>query len=81
MIKAQFQVKLPASVKEAVARLAREDDVSINQWMSTAIAQKVDLVEAGTLFLKRRALPAKRADILLILDNAGREPPPPGDEL
>lgn len=55
MSRASYPLKLPASVKEAAARLAREDGVSLNQWIAVAIAQKIGVVETASDFLKRRA--------------------------
>jgi len=81
MSKASYPLKLPASVKAAAERLAREDGVSLNQWISVAIAQKIGVVETASDFLKRRAGDAKAADMLVFLDKAKREPPPPGDEI
>ncbi len=81
MSKASYPLKLPASVKAAAARLAREDGVSLNQWIAVAIAQKIGVVETAAEFLKRRAGNARPSDMLPILDRAGREAPPAGDEL
>lgn len=81
MSKAAYPLKLPASVKEAAARLAREDGVSLNQWIAVAIAQKIGVVETAADFLKRRAGKASPADMLSFLDKAKRETPPAGDEL
>ena len=50
-----FPLKLPASIKQAAQRLAREDGVSLNQWISVAVAQKVGAVETAADFLKVRA--------------------------
>ncbi|MEP6869790.1 MAG: toxin-antitoxin system HicB family antitoxin, partial [Novosphingobium sp.] len=47
MIKASYPLKLPASIKAAAARLAKEDGVSLNQWISVAIAQKIGVVETA----------------------------------
>lgn len=80
MSKASYPLKLPASVKEAAARLAREDGVSLNQWISVAVAQKVGVVETASDFLKRRAGKARPEDMLPFLDRAKSEPPRPGDE-
>lgn len=44
MSKGTHPLKLPASVKAAAARLAREDGVSLNQWIASAVAQKVGAV-------------------------------------
>lgn len=80
MSKSSYPLKLPASVKEAAARLAKEDGVSLNQWIAVAIAQKIGVVETATDFLKRRAGNARREDMLPYLDKARQEPPPRGDE-
>ena len=80
MSKASYPLKLPASVKAAAARLAKEDGVSLNQWISVAIAQKIGVVETAADFLSRRAGKARAADMLPFLDKAKREAPPVGDE-
>ena len=81
MSKASYPLKLPASVKAAAARLAKEDGVSLNQWMSVASAQKIGVVETAADFLSRRAGKAKAADMLPFLDKATREAPPVVDEV
>jgi hypothetical protein len=79
MSKASYPLKLPVSIKEAAARLAREDGVSLNQWITVAIAQKIGAVETAADFLKRRAADARPEDMLAFLDKAGREPIAAGD--
>ena len=81
MSKASYPLKLPASVKAAAARLAKEDGVSLNQWISVAIAQKIGVVETAADFLSRRAGKARAADMLPFLDKAKRDAPPVGDEV
>lgn len=81
MTKASYPLKLPVSIKEAAARLARQDGVSLNQWISVAVAQKIGAVETAADFLKQRAGTAKPSDMLPFLDRAGTEPPPLGDEI
>ncbi len=81
MSKASYPLKLPASVKAAAARLAKEDGVSLNQWISVAIAQKIGVVETASDFLRRRAGKARPEDMLPFLDKAKREAPPVGDEI
>ncbi len=81
MNKASYALKLPQSIKLAAQRLAREDGVSLNQWISVAVAQKIGAVESAAEFLKRRAGDAKAIDMLEILDRAKYEPPPAGDEI
>jgi hypothetical protein len=75
-----YPLKLPASVKTAAQRLAKEDGVSLNQWIAVAVAEKIGAVETAATFLSRRAGNAKPADLLPFLDKAGNEPPPAGDE-
>jgi hypothetical protein len=81
MSKASYPLKLPASVKAAAARLAKEDGVSLNQWISVAIAQKIGVVETAADFLARRAGKARPTDMLPFLDKAKREAPPQWDEI
>lgn len=81
MSRASYPLKLPASVKEAAARLAKEDGVSLNQWIAVAIAQKIGVVETAADFLKRRAGKARPGDMLPFLDRAKGEAPPVGDEV
>lgn len=81
MNKASYPLKLPASIKAAAARLAKEDGVSLNQWISVAIAQKIGVVETAADFLKRRAEDARPENMLSFLDRAKSEAPPAGDEL
>jgi hypothetical protein len=45
MSKATYPLKLPVSIKKAAQRLAKEDGVSLNQWIAAAVAQKVGVVE------------------------------------
>jgi hypothetical protein len=81
MSKASYPLKLPASIKAAAARLAKEDGVSLNQWIAVAIAQKIGAVETAADFLKRRAGDARPSDLIPYLDRALRSPPVSGDEL
>lgn len=81
MSKATYPLKLPASVKDAAARLAREDGVSLNQWIAAAVAEKVGAVETAAAFLKDRAGNATGAGLRSFLDRVPDAPPAPGDEL
>lgn len=81
MSKATYPLKLPASVKDAAARLAREDGVSLNQWIAAAVAEKVGAVETAASFLKARAGNATGAGLRSFLDRVPDRPPQAGDEL
>jgi hypothetical protein len=48
-------LKLPTSIKKAAQRLAKEDGVSLNQWIAVAVAEKVGVAETAADFFKRRA--------------------------
>src|SRR5215472_6789861 len=81
MSKATYPLKLPASIKAAAARLAKEDGVSLNEWITAAVAQKIGAVETAADFIKRRAGIAKPEDLKGFLANAPDVPPEPGDEI
>jgi hypothetical protein len=70
MSKATYPLKLPTSIKLAAQRLAKEDGVSLNQWIAAAVAQKVGAVETAAEFLKRRAGNATGAGLMAYLQNA-----------
>ncbi|MCY4427513.1 MAG: toxin-antitoxin system HicB family antitoxin [Halieaceae bacterium] len=77
----KYPLKLPASLKETAARLAKDDGVSLNQWIATAVAQKIGAVETAAEFFYRRGAKATPVDLARHLDNAPDAPPQPGDEL
>lgn len=81
MTKKSYPLKLPTSVKAAAERLAREDGVSLNLWISAVIAQKIGAVELAADFFARKAGDATSADLLPFLEGAADEPPALGDEL
>ena len=70
MSKSSYPLKLPASVKAAAQRLAREDGVSLNQWISSAVAEKVGAVQTAAEFLERRAKGARPEELLPFLEAA-----------
>src|SRR3954447_11861938 len=79
--KATYPLKLPTSIKTAAARLAKEDGVSLNQWIATAVAQKVGAVETAAAFFKRRGAGHSQDEFDGILAQVPDRPPEPGDEL
>ena len=75
-----YPLRLPHSIKAAVERLAKRDGTSINQFVVTAVAEKLAALETATFFAERR----KRADIAAfrkLLHRQGGEPPRPGAEI
>ena len=81
MSKTTYPLKLPTSVKTAAAQLAKEDGVSLNQFIAAAVAEKVGSIRTAAVFLRERAGDAKPADLLPYLRRAPAVTPTPGDEL
>ncbi|MDE0176683.1 MAG: hypothetical protein OYH76_22995 [Defluviicoccus sp.] len=77
----RYPLQLPASLKDTAARLAKEDGVSLNQWIVATVAQKIGAVETAEIFLHERAAGAREGDPSRYLENAPDAPPGPGDEL
>jgi len=46
---------LPASVKSEVEKVARDEGTSINQFIATAVAEKLSAMKTATYFAERRA--------------------------
>ena len=74
-----FPLRLPASIKQAAQQLAAEDGASLNQFVATAVAEKIAVMRAETLFAQRAAR-ADKAAALRVLRRAGGQPPVTGDE-
>lgn len=80
MSRATYPLKLPNSIKKAAQRLAKEDGVSLNQWIASAVAQKVGVVETAADFFTKRAGSAKGNRLMKFLKNAPTNRPAPEDE-
>jgi hypothetical protein len=75
-----YPLRLPRSLKEAVERLSREDRTSMNQFVATAVAEKVSALQTARFFSDRKA----RADFAAfdkIMRRRGGIPPRQGDEM
>ena len=70
MTKSSDPLKLPTSIKDAAARLAKQDGVFLNQWIASAVAQKVGVSETVAHFLSECAGTAKPSDMLETLSAA-----------
>ena len=75
-----YPLRLPASLKAAVAEIGKADGTSTNQFVTTAVAEKVSAMKTAEFFSER----ASRADIAaarrLLLREGGR-PPEPEDRI
>jgi hypothetical protein len=81
MSKSTYPLKLPISVKNAAAELAKVDGVSLNQFIAAAVAEKVGTLRTAAEFLKNRAGTAKPKDLIKYLRRAPKVAPAEGDKL
>jgi hypothetical protein len=71
-----FRLKLPVSTKKAAQRLAKEDGVSLNQWIASAVAEKVGVIETAAEFFKARAKGATGKGLMKFLRQAPKHDEP-----
>jgi len=79
MSKSTYPLRLLPSIKKAAERLAKEDGVSLNQWIASAVAQKVGVVETAADFFKKRAGKATGTGLMKFLRTAPKTTPEPED--
>ena len=75
-----YALRLPTSLKRAVEEVAREDGTTLNQFIVTAVAEKLAALKTADYFAKRAA----RADFAgfdWLMKRPGGEAPRPDDEL
>lgn len=75
-----YSLRLPRSLKSAVERLARSDGISVNQFITLAVAEKISALDTESFFREWR----ERADIDAfdrIMNRTGGEAPREGDEI
>jgi hypothetical protein len=80
MSKSTYPLKLPNSIKAAAAELAREEGVSLNQFIAAAVAEKVGVLRTTAEFLRERSGDAKPGDLMRYLRAAPKVPSVAGDE-
>ncbi|HEV2133839.1 MAG TPA: hypothetical protein VGR47_06210 [Terracidiphilus sp.] len=73
-------LEIPESLLKRAEELAREDGVSLDTWVTSALAQKIGVVETAADFFKRRAAGAGKG-LKDYLDMIPDVPPDAGDEL
>lgn len=72
-------VRLPNSVHQKIKELAERDDISVNQFIASAAAEK--MASVMTLdYLKAEAAKASRGDFERYLSGVPDTPAQPGDE-
>jgi hypothetical protein len=82
-----YPLRLPKSVKAEAEALSKADGTSLNQFVATAVAEKIAVLKTAAYFEERanRARAAARrgepSALLAALSRTGGEPPREGDEL
>jgi hypothetical protein len=82
-----YPLRLPKSIKAAAERLSKADGTSLNQFVATAVAEKIAVMETVTYFEARaeraraREARGEPSALLAILNRTDGEPPREGDEM
>lgn len=74
-----LSLRLPDSLHRMVREVAAKDSISINQFVATAVAEKMSALLTEE-YLEQRAQRADPAGFDRILSRVPDVPPPPGDE-
>lgn len=76
---ATYPLRLPRSIKAAVEKMAQTEGISMNQFVATAVAEKLAVLNTASYFAERKG----RADLdafKRILKRKGGVAPREGDE-
>ena len=79
-VKSIYPLRLPRSLKAEVQRRAKDDLVSINQFVAIAVAEKLAAMNTAAFFAERR----ERADLKAfdrLMRRKGGEAPLPDDTI
>ncbi len=74
-----LNLRLPDSIHRHIKEVAKKEDVSINQFISTAVTEKISAIMTED-YLKGRAARAKKNDLRKILAKVPDREPLAGDE-
>ncbi len=75
-----YPLRLPVSIKSEAEKLAASEGTSLNQFVATAVAEKVAALRTASYFSERRGHADWKAFDQL-MGRSGGEPPRAGDEL
>jgi len=75
-----YPLRLPASIKNEAERLAAAEGTSLNQFVATAVAEKVAALRTASYFTERRGR-ADWAAFDRLMSRPGGGKPRPGDEM
>jgi hypothetical protein len=74
-----LNLRLPESVHQHIREIARREGVSINQFISTAVSEKISAIMTEE-YLENRARKAKKGAFKRVLGRVPDRTPLPGDE-
>jgi len=74
-----LNLRLPNSIHRHIKAIASEEGVSINQFIITAVAEKISALRTEN-YLSKRASRADRKEFRNILDRVPERPPLKGDD-
>lgn len=75
-----YPLRLPVSIKAEAEKLAAAEGTSLNQFVATAVAEKVAVLRTASYLAERRGR-ADWAAFDRLMARDGGEPPRPGDEV
>ena len=75
-----LSLRLPDSIHRHIKEIARREGVSINQFISSAVSEKVSAIMTEE-YLQDRAKRAKKGSLRKVLSKVQDRPPLSGDEL
>jgi hypothetical protein len=82
-----YPLRLPKSLKAAAEELSKAEGTSLNQFVATAVAEKIAVLKTAAYFENRSkqaraaSLRGEPSVLTAILSRPGGEPPRKGDEL
>ncbi len=75
-----LSLRLPSSIHQHIREIAKNEGVSINQFVSSAVSEKISAIMTED-YLKSRAKRAKKSDFKKVLAKVPKRKPILGDEL
>lgn len=75
-----LSLRLPNSIHRHIKEIATQEGVSINQFISTAVSEKISAISTEN-YLVQRANRAKNEEFTEILNNVPKRTPIIGDEI
>ena len=75
-----LNLRLPDSVHRHIREIAKEDGVSINLFITSAVSEKISALTTED-YISKRAKRARTGAFAKVLDRVPRRKPMPGDEL